>query len=64
MLEFQLELQGFTDQLSIICNYFHNYFIRFSNFLRKNLLYVSKQNISGLWTKQTFKDVIEGFGKH
>lgn len=62
MLEFRLELQGFTDQLSIICNYFHNYFIRFSNFLRKNiqnsliqsmkvyglLLYVSKQNISGL----------------
>lgn len=28
------------------------------------LLYVSKQNISGLWAKQTFKDVIEGFGKH
>lgn len=77
-LEFRLVLQGFTDQLPLIWNYFHNYFIKFSHFLRTNiqnsliqsikvyglLLYDIKQNISGLWTKQTFKDVIETFGKH
>ena len=27
-------------------------------------LYDVKQNIFGLWTKQTVKDIIKGLGKH